>query len=88
MLVVYVVLLLILCHFAINLIGEKTLMGKKKMIFQTLELVKCTTNPTVLAQLSEKTSDIQELSEEALSHVYGGAVEQTHDLIVYCRQPD
>jgi hypothetical protein len=62
-------------------------MDKKKLIFQALELVKCTINPTLVAQLSEKTSEVQELSEEALSHVFGGAVEK-HDLIVYCRQPD
>jgi bacteriocin-like protein len=63
-------------------------MDKKNLISQALQLVNLTTNPNVLARLSEKTSDVQELSEEALSQVYGGAVEQKHSFIVYCRQPD
>jgi hypothetical protein len=49
-------------------------MDKKNLMSQALELVNHTTIPNVLAQLSEETSDLQELSEEALSQVWGGSV--------------
>lgn len=39
---------------------------------QTLKLVNNTTSPNVLVQFSEEASDIQALSEEALSQVWGG----------------
>jgi hypothetical protein len=47
-------------------------MDKKNLMSQALQLVNHTTIPNVLAQLSEETSDLQELSEEALSQVWGG----------------
>jgi hypothetical protein len=47
-------------------------MDKKNLMSQTLQLVNRTTSPNLLAQLSEEASDIQELSEEVLSQVWGG----------------
>jgi len=63
-------------------------MNTKKLMPQALQLVNRPTSLNVLAQLSEEASDIQELSEESLSQVCGGAVEQKGPYIVYCIQPD
>ena len=63
-------------------------MDKKKLIFKALQLVNRTTNPNVMARLLEKTSDVQQLSEETLFQVCGGAIGQIDPYIVYCIQPD
>jgi len=47
-------------------------MSKKNLMSQALRLINLTTDQNVLAQLSEEASDIQALSEEALSQVWGG----------------
>jgi hypothetical protein len=49
-------------------------MDKKNLMSQALQLVNHATIPNVLAQLSKETSDLQELSEEALSQVWGAGV--------------
>jgi len=51
--------------------SEETIMDKKNFMSQALQLVNRTTDPNVLAQLSTEASDVQELSEEALSQVCG-----------------
>jgi len=47
-------------------------MDKKNLMSQALQLVNRTTSPNLLAELSEEASDIQELSEEVSSQVWGG----------------
>jgi hypothetical protein len=47
-------------------------MVNKNLMSQALKLVNQTTSSNVLAQRSEEASDLQELSEEALSQVWGG----------------
>jgi hypothetical protein len=49
-------------------------MVNKNLMSQALKLVNQTTSPNVLAQRSEEASDLQELSEEALSQVWGAGV--------------
>ena len=47
-------------------------MSKKNLMSQALRLINLTNDQNVLTQLSEEASDIQALSEEALSQVWGG----------------
>jgi hypothetical protein len=49
-------------------------MVNKNLMFQALQVFNRTISPNLVAELSEETSDIQELSEEVMSHVWGGAV--------------
>jgi hypothetical protein len=44
-------------------------MVNKKLMSQALQVFNCTTNPNLLAKLSEETLHIQELSEEVMSQV-------------------
>jgi hypothetical protein len=47
-------------------------MVNKNLMFQALQVFNRTTNPNLVAKLSEETSGIQELSEEIMSQVWGG----------------
>jgi hypothetical protein len=49
-------------------------MVNKNLMSQALQVFNRTTNPNLVAELSEETSGIQELSEEVMSQVWGGAV--------------
>jgi hypothetical protein len=49
-------------------------MVNKNLISQALQVFNRTTSPNLLAELSEETLHIQEISEEVMSQVWGGAV--------------
>jgi hypothetical protein len=49
-------------------------MVNKNLMSQALQVFNHTTTPNLVAKLSEEISDIQELSEEVMSQVWGGAV--------------
>lgn len=47
-------------------------MTQKKLMSQALQFFNRTPSPNLLTELSEETSQIQELSEEVMSQVWGG----------------
>jgi hypothetical protein len=49
-------------------------MVNKNLMSQALQVFNRTTSPNLVAELSEETTDIQELSEEVMSQVWGGTV--------------